>query len=214
MSLRFDTRGLSVKFRKVIRMKHTGDELKKLWSNNNKRRAFVEDYTGWEILAVTPQLGLKYYKYDLPDESRIIVLEFMQKSWRSGKHEPTIDFFLQLKGKLFNPHPTNIGWICEHLKDLKKELISSSNGVNLNAEFMVYGKHKDNRGFRPVNLDDFSIGVDHADATRLKNFSHAVVYANVLTEKLPDFMFQVREADRPRIVYIPERKEKQVLSAS
>ena len=41
-------------------------ELKEL-TNNQKRKEFLEDYTGWDIWLDVPDVSERYYKYPLPD---------------------------------------------------------------------------------------------------------------------------------------------------
>ena len=41
-------------------------QLKEL-TNNQKRKEFLEDYTGWNLWLYVPQVSEKYYLYPLPD---------------------------------------------------------------------------------------------------------------------------------------------------
>ncbi len=41
-------------------------ELKEL-TNNQKRKEFLEDYTGWDIWLDVPDVSERYYEYPLPD---------------------------------------------------------------------------------------------------------------------------------------------------
>lgn len=45
-------------------------ELKEL-TNNQKRKEFLEDYTGWDIWLDVPDASKRYYEYPLPDGSMI-----------------------------------------------------------------------------------------------------------------------------------------------
>ena len=44
-------------------------------TNNQRRKEFLEDYTGWKLWLVVPEVNEKYYSYSLPDNSMIIATE-------------------------------------------------------------------------------------------------------------------------------------------
>lgn len=54
-------------------------ELKELTSNQ-KRKEFLEDYTGWDIWLDVPDVSERYYEYPLPDGSMIMIKETDRKS--------------------------------------------------------------------------------------------------------------------------------------
>ena len=57
----------------------TNQELIKMWSNDQKRRAFIASYKAWGLWFSQPELGLSYYKYDLPEGGgRIIAMEYFR----------------------------------------------------------------------------------------------------------------------------------------
>lgn len=113
-------------------MKYSNEELLKLWSNGTKRRTFAEKYKEWGEFTSTPELNLTYYKYDLPDGSKLLVMEYMQENyyrknedkWRIGTK-----VYLQ-KGEFFMPHPVNDGELDDHLKGLKQRLIQEKEKSN------------------------------------------------------------------------------------
>lgn len=49
-------------------------KLKEL-TNNQKRKEFLEDYTGWDIWLDVPDASERYYEYPLPDGSMIVIKE-------------------------------------------------------------------------------------------------------------------------------------------
>lgn len=49
-------------------------QLKEL-TNNQKRKEFLEDYTGWNLWLYVPQVSEKYYLYPLPDNTMIVAKE-------------------------------------------------------------------------------------------------------------------------------------------
>lgn len=49
-------------------------KLKEL-TNNQKRKEFLEDYTGWDIWLDVPDVSERYYQYPLPDGPMIVIKE-------------------------------------------------------------------------------------------------------------------------------------------
>jgi len=102
-------------------------ELVKLWANNEKRRAFVNDYKSWGLWLSQPELDLTYYKYDLPGGGRIIVMEHLRAPYPSerpaGNSKAVVckTFYLQT-GNYFSPSAVSDYTIAEHLKDIKAKL--------------------------------------------------------------------------------------------
>lgn len=72
--------------------------------------------------------------------------------------------------------------------------------------YMLYGKHKDDKHFGAMNLSDGSIGVGLVFATLVPDLDRAKGYADKLTAECSDFTFQVREAGKSKVVYAPERR--------
>jgi len=105
---------------------HSDKELIKLWANNDKRREFVDTFKSWGVYAETPELNLTFYQYILPDDSKLIVMEHMQKNyyncdnpndWKIGTKT-----YLQ-KNKYFMPDSASTYEVCDHLKNLKQTLV-------------------------------------------------------------------------------------------
>lgn len=70
-------------------------ELKEL-TNNQKRKEFLEDYTGWDIWLDVPDVSERYYEYPLPDGSMIVIKETEHtKETIGGKRKNTEDIMLQ-----------------------------------------------------------------------------------------------------------------------
>ena len=65
-------------------------QLKEL-TNNQKRKEFLEDYTGWNLWLYVPQVSEKYYLYPLPDNTMMFGTEknpcFICQKIRRWKHE-------------------------------------------------------------------------------------------------------------------------------
>ena len=105
----------------------TNQELVKLLANNEKRRAFVNNYKAWGLWLSQPELDLTYYKYDLPSGGRIIAMEYLRAPYPSekstGDNNPIVckSFYLQT-GDYFSPTAVSDYTIAEHLKSLKATL--------------------------------------------------------------------------------------------
>lgn len=72
--------------------------------------------------------------------------------------------------------------------------------------YMLYGKHKDDKHFGAMNLADGRIGAGLVFATLVPDLDRAKGYADELMAKCPDFTFQVREAGKSKVVYAPKRQ--------
>jgi len=72
--------------------------------------------------------------------------------------------------------------------------------------YMIYGKYKDDKRFCAVDLAGGRVGVGLVFATLIPNIDKAKGYADSLTSQCPDYAFQVREAGKSKIVYVPKKK--------
>ena len=61
-------------------MKQAKRELVMLWSNHEKRRGFLKNYKEWGVWLTVPELRQKYYRFDRPGDSRILVMEYQRKN--------------------------------------------------------------------------------------------------------------------------------------
>jgi hypothetical protein len=107
-----------------------------LFSNDQKRRAFIADYQTWGVWITQPELGLTYYKHDLPDGARIIVMEHLRTPYTSENNGEDVlmsRFHLQKSGQFFNPTATGEFGIADHLKELKAKLVKELKGNPKNA---------------------------------------------------------------------------------
>lgn len=105
----------------------TNQELVKLWSNDQKRRAFVEDFKTWGIWFTQPELDLTFYKYDLPDGTRLTTMEYLREPYPSEKSDGNSDAIVCKKhylkrGAYFNPSAASDYEMADHLKVLKEKL--------------------------------------------------------------------------------------------
>jgi hypothetical protein len=71
--------------------------------------------------------------------------------------------------------------------------------------YMIYAKHKDDKHFGPMKLQNGSVGVGLVYATLIRDAERAKLYADKLTAAGSDFTFQVRVAGRGTIVYEPHK---------
>lgn len=76
-------------------------------TNNQKRREFLEDYTGWDFLLDVPIVSEKYYSYPLPDNTIIVAKEtehtkgddWWKKDERGGYYVTTDIIFWKVIGR-------------------------------------------------------------------------------------------------------------------
>lgn len=105
----------------------TDQELLKLWSNDQKRREFVQNYSVWGVWFTQPELELTFYKYDLPGGGRVIAMEYPREPYynetpdRNGDAVTGRKFYLQC-GKYFNPSAVSESVIAGRLKEIKETL--------------------------------------------------------------------------------------------
>ncbi|MCL1855090.1 MAG: hypothetical protein FWF86_05095, partial [Clostridia bacterium] len=73
--------------------------LAQLWGNDKKRKAFLEAYQDWGVWLETPELELKYYRYQLPDGTMIIAQEHnhrVYKGYQQGyEWGPGVYYYVQ-----------------------------------------------------------------------------------------------------------------------
>lgn len=100
--------------------------------NNDQRGAFIDDYETWPLWIETGETGERYYRYDLPDRTSMVVKVYhamlfdykaIGKKYEDrfcegyGKNEY---YFLQ-EGKFFRDCETNRSDLIEKLKELQKK---------------------------------------------------------------------------------------------
>lgn len=80
--------------------------------------------------------------------------------------------------------------------------------------FIIYAKHKHDKNYGAMNLADGTVGVGLMFATLIPELERAKLYADMLTEHIKDFTFQVRDADTNRIYYQPNELGNQLVANS
>ncbi len=100
--------------------------------NSDQRAAFVDAYETWPLWIEAKETGERYYRYDLPDRTSMVVKVYhaMLFDYKAtgkkyedrfcegyGKHEY---YFLQ-EGKFFRDCETNRSYLIEKLKELQKK---------------------------------------------------------------------------------------------
>lgn len=100
--------------------------------NNDQRAVFIDAYETWPVWIETEKTGERYYRYDLPDSTSIVVkvyhsMLFDHKKaavkWEDcftegyGKNE----YYLLEKGKFFKDSETNRSALIEKLKEIQKK---------------------------------------------------------------------------------------------
>jgi hypothetical protein len=100
--------------------------------NNDQRASFIDTYETWPVWIETKETGEKYYRYDLPDGTSIVVkvyhaMLFDYKAYGRkyeerfsegyGRHE----YYLLHDGKFFRDCETNRSALIEKLKEIQKK---------------------------------------------------------------------------------------------
>lgn len=103
-----------------------------LLKNNEARAAFVDAYETWPLWIETEQTGERYYRYDLPDDTSMVVKVYHSRlfevtrtdlPWEErytvgyGQHE----YYLLREGKFFRDCETNRTTLVDKLKELQKK---------------------------------------------------------------------------------------------
>lgn len=100
--------------------------------NNEQRAAFIDAYETWPIWIETKETGERYYRYDLPDGTSIVVKVYRAKLFDYkttgkkyedryyegyGRHE----YYFLKEGQFFRDCETNKSYLVEKLKELQKK---------------------------------------------------------------------------------------------
>lgn len=100
--------------------------------NNEQRAAFISAYETWPLWIETKQTGERYYRYDLPDGTAMVVKVYHAMlfdyhagtgKWENrfregyGRHE----YYLLIEGRFFKDCETNRSMLIEKLKELQKK---------------------------------------------------------------------------------------------
>ncbi len=107
--------------------------------NNDQRAAFIDAYETWSIWIETKETGERYYRYDLPNGTSMVVKVYHAqlfdykatgKKYEDryyegyGKHE----YYYLKDGKFFRDCETNRSYLIERLKELQKKVKGDSDG--------------------------------------------------------------------------------------
>jgi len=110
------------------RRKHMNDNINlvQAWSNDDKRKQFIEAYKDWGVYETVSKLDLAYYRYEMPDGTIIYAMEHNQKTydyqngtkegWKTG-----VSYYIQKKGDRFMPSPSSIWAVADLMKQAKME---------------------------------------------------------------------------------------------
>ena len=106
-------------------MQSTNQELVRLWANADKRSEFLATHKKWGVWLTIPELGLIYYRYELPKGDRILAMEYQRKNSYPRTDEEvlqTVTVYYLWEGELFTPNPASVSYITNRLKELKVEI--------------------------------------------------------------------------------------------
>lgn len=67
--------------------------------------------------------------------------------------------------------------------------------------YIIYGKHKDDKSFGAMNLANGTVGVGLLFATLISDLDRAKGYVDKLAEMAGDYTFQVRGAGTTKVFY-------------
>ena len=98
-------------------------ELQKL-RNNDQRKAFLNNYREWPVWFRVNEASEVYYRYDLPDESSIVICEYhFYLPWLSKDQDRTgtREYLLKPGYHYLEDCKTNTTTLVEHLKNIQKE---------------------------------------------------------------------------------------------
>lgn len=99
--------------------------------NNDQRAAFVDAYETWPLWIETMETGERYYRYDLPDGTSIVVKVYHAMLFKykgTGEYENRFhegygrhEYYLLREGKFFRDCETNRSNLVDVLKELQKK---------------------------------------------------------------------------------------------
>lgn len=102
-----------------------------LLKNNDQRAAFVDAYETWPLWIETAETGERYYRYDLPDGTSMVVKVYharifegyMAGSYESRYHEGygMHEYYLLKPGKFFRDCESNRSTLIDKLKEIQKK---------------------------------------------------------------------------------------------
>lgn len=97
--------------------------------NNDQRAEWLRNYKSWGEWYQDDNINARYYKYDFPDGSRVVVVEYLCKRYRAKKEDPdsewgsghyhlihSSDESTYYCNYTYNPYDSSLTEIVEHLK--------------------------------------------------------------------------------------------------
>lgn len=89
--------------------------------NMEEREQFIRGYKSWQVWTKNEFTEETFYRYDLPDQSAIVIRYFPYYVEWSKSHEEGVQYYLLIPGyKHFKDCETNMTLLKEHLKKLRK----------------------------------------------------------------------------------------------
>jgi len=110
-------------------------KLIQLWSNDKKRKTFLEAYRDWGMWLEITELGMKYYRYQLPDGTLIIIQEHHSKVYdqvlRDYVWGRDVFYYVQKNDiPIFSPNfKQSISYVADLLKNAKTAMQKKAKDV-------------------------------------------------------------------------------------
>ena len=99
----------------------TSEDILRL-SNNQKRLDFLNDYESWGTWLEIPEINVKVFKAELPNEEVIFVTEFNRDSVMTGEIKSAA-YRYGKDCEDYRRYPENVSSIAERLKNLKMKIL-------------------------------------------------------------------------------------------
>lgn len=99
--------------------------------NDEQRKAFINGYITWPIWIEQKQTGERYFRFDLPDGTSLVVKTYFHKCFDYNKTDKpweerykdgwgSEEYYLVKEGEYFKDCKTNMSSLVDHLKKMLK----------------------------------------------------------------------------------------------
>jgi len=107
--------------------------------NNDKRIEWIKNYKEWGVWYIDHNINARYYRFNFPDESYIIAVEYKSKVFRFKPQDETEEFstahfHLVKKDCFYSPYDCSQTEIIEYLKNMNMELWKKANSDSVKTK--------------------------------------------------------------------------------